>query len=234
MGSEPSKPIISNDVNRMCSTITVFFSKFPSKLLGIRYVVYALADNDIAISYTSMLKEHWKAGIDESGNTYYYDEVFPAIKYSSAPPTPDFLMLEQKRLKTSWTVTYNSSLGRIEYSRDNEVRYTPPPKNNHVFKTLRINRTRLVHIYLALQPILNQTIESTETDEICPICYDNKVNVSLPCGHSFCDNCIINWAQQHCYCPSCKNLLKDGWMDNCLHTPTALVTKALKLIETTM
>ena len=41
--------------------------------------------------------------------------------------------------------------------------------------------------------------------EQCPICYDRDVNMSLPCSHRFCQQCIDQWAKQKkLTCPTCS------------------------------
>lgn len=48
---------------------------------------------------------------------------------------------------------------------------------------------------------LNLTIKENNKT-ICSICYDNKINICcIPCGHTYCDNCIIN--NMNCYI--CRN-----------------------------
>ena len=39
---------------------------------------------------------------------------------------------------------------------------------------------------------------------ICPICCENNVNMSLPCSHFFCDNCIKTWLIKSRSCPLCR------------------------------
>ncbi|KAL7718912.1 RING-type domain-containing protein [Entamoeba marina] len=232
MGNTPQKPVISNDVNRMCSEITVFLSRFPSRFTGIRYVYYPLQDNDIAISYTSMLKENWKAAVDDIGNLYYYDtNALKVVRYQAAPPSVDFMLLEQKRLGQNWTVTYNSSCGQLEYKNvSGEVRYTPPHKNP-IFKTKRINRTTLVHHYLQMIELMKLSVDQTTSTEQCTICYDNSCNVTLPCGHSFCDGCIITWSKSHPHCPLCHSSLNGDWMTICENTACSIEKKAFDVIN---
>ena len=54
--------------------------------------------------------------------------------------------------------------------------------------------------------------KSNEEDEdesgICPICSENKVNLSLPCSHFFCDKCIKTWVGKSDLCPLCRYKLK--------------------------
>ena len=48
--------------------------------------------------------------------------------------------------------------------------------------------------------------ESFGYDEssFCPICEENKVDISLPCSHFFCEKCIKTWASKSGTCPLCR------------------------------
>lgn len=39
---------------------------------------------------------------------------------------------------------------------------------------------------------------------ICPICCENNVNMSLPCSHFFCNECIKSWLIKSESCPLCR------------------------------
>ena len=43
--------------------------------------------------------------------------------------------------------------------------------------------------------------------EVCPICYENEVNLSTKCKHSFCSNCLIKWKEKNNTCPYCRSQL---------------------------
>jgi hypothetical protein len=49
-------------------------------------------------------------------------------------------------------------------------------------------------------------IEHYGEDEsgICPICSENKVNISLPCSHFFCEKCLSTWVVKSESCPLCR------------------------------
>ena len=49
-------------------------------------------------------------------------------------------------------------------------------------------------------------IENYGSDEssLCPICEENKVDISLPCSHFFCEDCIKSWVIKSETCPLCR------------------------------
>jgi hypothetical protein len=61
-----------------------------------------------------------------------------------------------------------------------------------------------------LRSLSKSKIDSFGEDEsgICPICSENKVNLSLPCSHFFCDKCIKTWILKSESCPLCRCKLK--------------------------
>ena len=67
-----------------------------------------------------------------------------------------------------------------------------------------------------LRDQINQSFEraknATETGEdesqLCPICSENNVNISLPCSHFFCETCIKAWLIKSQSCPLCRYELK--------------------------
>ena len=44
--------------------------------------------------------------------------------------------------------------------------------------------------------------------DLCPICNEKKFNISLPCKHFFCQDCIKNWMIKSETCPICRTKLK--------------------------
>lgn len=45
---------------------------------------------------------------------------------------------------------------------------------------------------------------SDERDELCSICYNQKVNKTLKCGHQYCKTCLDEWAKRKATCPTCN------------------------------
>ena len=39
---------------------------------------------------------------------------------------------------------------------------------------------------------------------LCGICFMNKMEMALACGHMFCDSCITDWRKKQNTCPMCR------------------------------
>ena len=55
--------------------------------------------------------------------------------------------------------------------------------------------------------ILNETERErlgSEDAYLCPICDENKIDISLPCSHFFCENCLKEWMKKSNTCPLCR------------------------------
>ena len=50
--------------------------------------------------------------------------------------------------------------------------------------------------------------DDDDDSDLCPICNANKVDISLPCSHFFCENCIKTWLDKSESCPLCRYKLK--------------------------
>lgn len=50
----------------------------------------------------------------------------------------------------------------------------------------------------------------------CPVCFSNKTNCTLTCGHSFCMDCVKNWwmKSNECNCPMCRKSMYFRGMNN--------------------
>ena len=60
--------------------------------------------------------------------------------------------------------------------------------------------------YLSIEKKL-EDIDTLDSD-LCPICNEKKFNISLPCKHFFCQDCIKNWMIKSETCPICRCQLK--------------------------
>ena len=53
-------------------------------------------------------------------------------------------------------------------------------------------------------------ISPMPNEDECIICMDNRSEVTLPCAHSFCRNCIETWSGEHQSCPTCRNTISEN------------------------
>ena len=90
------------------------------------------------------------------------------------------------------------------------------------YKTISLTLENFYNYYNALMNSLNDIIRkkvgerlSTMTEEeienfgsddssLCPICEENQVDISLPCSHFFCEDCIKSWVIKSETCPLCR------------------------------
>ena len=76
----------------------------------------------------------------------------------------------------------------------------------------------------------------SEDSSFCPICEENKIDISLPCSHFFCESCIKAWIIKSKTCPLCRLNLQ---YNNNYQTPAGirgsgrwlLITKDEKMNE---
>lgn len=55
----------------------------------------------------------------------------------------------------------------------------------------------------------NRPKSENKTDRTCILCMDTRVNsATIPCGHIFCWNCILEWLSQRNECPICRESTK--------------------------
>ncbi|KAK0198567.1 hypothetical protein F5146DRAFT_97036 [Armillaria mellea] len=61
---------------------------------------------------------------------------------------------------------------------------------------------------------LNSCLKAYHADLECPICQDFLVaaHVCVPCGHSFCGECLSQWVEVKRDCPSCRGKLNSPRM----------------------
>ncbi|KAG7450234.1 RING/U-box [Guyanagaster necrorhizus] len=59
------------------------------------------------------------------------------------------------------------------------------------------------------ESLLNSYLKAYHADLECPICQDFLVaaHVCVPCGHSFCGECLSQWVEVKRDCPSCRGKL---------------------------
>ena len=84
-------------------------------------------------------------------------------------------------------------------------------ENNIAIIEKKINDFRNLFIYI-INKILKTTEINNDNKKICPICFENEVNICLnPCGHTICSNCISKnrnlLVNLKCY--SCRSEIRD-------------------------
>jgi hypothetical protein len=73
------------------------------------------------------------------------------------------------------------------------------------------------------------TLDNFETEE-CPVCLEDEVLVPRPCGHRFCDGCLVAWSAESSSCPLCRNT--DGWKPKNIGPPRVLLDGVRRHIST--
>ena len=72
----------------------------------------------------------------------------------------------------------------------------------------------LYNIFFKTNRVVSVTCEESFEvfpSEDCPICLDScceKNSLTLPCGHSFCTGCILEWFDKQMTCPVCRRKFK--------------------------
>ena len=109
------------------------------------------------------------------------------------------------------------------------------------YRTIRLNIEQFYSYFNALMNALGILYEkrleerisnSTEKGDknygedessFCPICEENKVNLSLPCNHFFCEQCIKDWIIKSETCPLCRLKLKQNKKKEGPETPAGII-----------
>ncbi|XP_060531454.1 RING finger protein 141-like [Cylas formicarius] len=61
---------------------------------------------------------------------------------------------------------------------------------------------------------INESSNSHSSEECC-ICFERKQELTLPCAHSYCLQCIEEWNEAHDTCPICRERLQsrdESWI----------------------
>uniref|UniRef100_A0A6C0LID5 RING-type domain-containing protein n=1 Tax=viral metagenome TaxID=1070528 RepID=A0A6C0LID5_9ZZZZ len=72
-------------------------------------------------------------------------------------------------------------------------------KTNNSILRLLLKKERKLKIKLQNQTIINNDLTyEIKNKTICPICTENDLSICcIPCGHTYCNNCIINTTNCH-------------------------------------
>ncbi|CAG9761918.1 unnamed protein product [Ceutorhynchus assimilis] len=68
---------------------------------------------------------------------------------------------------------------------------------------------------LTISTMLHESLNSAEIPNECIICFERKQDVTLPCAHSYCTQCIEEWNEFNNTCPICRERLEspnDTWV----------------------
>ena len=104
-------------------------------------------------------------------------------------------------------------------------------------RTVRLTISEFMNYYNALINALSNFYESrlkkkytilneyererfgSEDANLCPICDENKIDISLPCSHFFCEGCLKSWMKKSKTCPLCRLKLE---FSNKAETPAGI------------
>lgn len=66
-------------------------------------------------------------------------------------------------------------------------------KNLYLYiNNINISKQNISRKNKELTNIIKLLLPKTDISNECKICYDNKIDCILPCGHTYCSNCISN------------------------------------------
>jgi hypothetical protein len=49
--------------------------------------------------------------------------------------------------------------------------------------------------------------------EECTVCLDRETDITLQCGHHFCEKCISAWTVKEDTCPMCREIIKEKYVE---------------------
>ena len=85
----------------------------------------------------------------------------------------------------------------------------------HPNKTVRISLNNFYQYYDTLMNYYNSknskkttttTKKDNEDSDLCSLCFENKIDISLKCNHFFCEKCIQKWVIKDNSCPLCRSV----------------------------
>ena len=60
-----------------------------------------------------------------------------------------------------------------------------------------------------IYPIVLEKKENEFETKECSICLNEiTIKATMPCGHSFCSDCILDWMKKKMNCPNCRMKFK--------------------------
>ncbi|KAL3266428.1 hypothetical protein HHI36_010602 [Cryptolaemus montrouzieri] len=87
-----------------------------------------------------------------------------------------------------------------------------------VFFTLKCQSTAMDQSemrHINYEEFLSNLYKDPDLSSECSICFERKHELTLPCAHSFCSQCIEEWNSEHQTCPICRDKLEstdDTWV----------------------
>ena len=97
--------------------------------------------------------------------------------------------IEMKELKKIFKSQYNELEKRLE--NESIIKDEINNLRKYIIENEKRNEGLLLKIGELKKNIDDLVIKTTPNDNICSICYENKINACCnPCGHLYCDKCI--------------------------------------------
>lgn len=115
---------------------------------------------------------------------------------------------------TTETVTYYSDIAQI--IQDQNTNWSFQPLTNEYAneymsneETKQKNNTNLIKDQMKIKETKQTEEQNNDDTNMCKICFENKLNMRLGCGHITCEECCYKLQQ----CPFCR---KQIILDDCL------------------
>lgn len=91
--------------------------------------------------------------------------------------------------------------------------YKMYPENVQEWKAIGFEEFYQLYDNILLESSIHNFIEYVP--EECSICLERGVDLSLKCGHFFCESCINKWKRTEPTCPVCREVFLDSesWYD---------------------
>ena len=124
---------------------------------------------------------------------------FITISRKNCEKSKDYLSkaIEHPNYKNEHSSSFENIISMVRLLDEIE----DPLPENVVNEKKRLNNIKEVSIYknkVQLFTKLNHICE-------CPICYEEKINIDLTCGHCFCKDCYMKIIDGAIRCPICRN-----------------------------
>ena len=108
---------------------------------------------------------------------------------------------------------YNSPVNNTKFYTSYKCRILDLNKEKYIIQPFNKDYILDLKQDTIIEHKIKKYTENTENTEIlCPICYENKVDdvLETECKHKFCEKCIRQWLVKNNCCPFCRMDLSDG------------------------